>query len=303
MSSLAAARADNFYYPPDWTPNQEGNDGGSRVDPLGERAKNKHLGIITIRFELPYNCWCLYCKNFVSKGVRYNAEKRQCGKYLSTKLWEFTMLCHRCKGIIKIQTDPQNRDYKFICGLQPKVEKFDHKDAGTTLLLDEQEKAKAAKDPMFRVELGVDDQDVKKEKKRKRSLGDLVSYAERGQEDYLWSQKLRAKFRAEKKELKRSTDEAAAKGFGFHLLQATAADLQVAQKVSFAPKLSALTNSKLKRLALTSSSIFADSKCTRPDRAAVTALEKAVKQGIRVRVASVSPEVKTSLPHLHIRPT
>jgi len=302
MSSLAAARADNFYYPPDWTPNQEGNDGGSRVDPLGERAKNKHLGIITIRFELPYNCWCLHCKNFVSKGVRYNAEKRQCGKYLSTKLWEFTMLCHRCKGIIKIQTDPQNRDYKFICGLQPKVEKFDHKDAGTTLLLDDEEKTRAAKDPMYRVELGVDDQDVKKEKKRKRGIGDLVACTERGQDDYHWSQKLRATFRAEKKELKRSTDEAAAKGLGFRLLQASAADQALAREVNFAPKLSALANTKLKRLAITSSSIFGDTGGTRPDRAAVTALEKAVKQGVKIRLPRPASFSQPSLPRLSIRP-
>jgi coiled-coil domain-containing protein 130 len=284
MSSLSAARADNFYYPPEWIPNQEGNDGGSRVDPLGERGKNKHLGIITIRFELPYNCWCLNCKNFVSKGVRYNAEKRQCGKYLSTKLWEFTMLCHRCKGVIKIQTDPQNRDYKFVCGLQPKVEKFDHKDAGTTLLLDDEEKTRAAKDPMYRVELGVDDQDKVKEKKRKRALGDLSSFVERSKDDYLWSQKLRSKFRGEKKELKRSTEESATKGFGFHLLELSAADQAAARAVAFAPKLSALKSSQLKRHAI-SSSIFPSSK----QSASLAVVEKAVRRGLTVRLPASSP--------------
>jgi len=281
MSSLAAARADNFYYPPEWIPNQEGNDGGSRVDPLGERGKNKHLGIITIRFELPYNCWCLNCKNFVSKGVRYNAEKRQCGKYLSTKLWEFTMLCHRCKGVIKIQTDPQNRDYKFVCGLQPKVEKFDHKDAGTTLLLDDEEKTRASRDAMYRVELGVDDHDKAKEKKRKRTLGDLSSFVERSKDDYLWSQKLRAKFRGEKKELKRSSEESAAKGFGFRLLELSSVDQEAARTVAFAPKLSALKSSQLKRHAITTSSIFSGSK---PQSEALSVVEKAVRRGLNVRL-------------------
>jgi coiled-coil domain-containing protein 130 len=293
MSSLAAARADNFYYPPEWVPNQEGNDGGSRVDPLGERAKNKHLGIITIRFELPYNCWCLNCKNFVSKGVRYNAEKKQCGKYLSTKLWEFTMLCHRCKGVIKIQTDPQNRDYKFICGLQPKVEKFDHKDAGTTLLLDDEEKTRAAKDAMYRVELGIDDRDATKEKKRKRSLGDLTSFTERSKDDYLWSQKLRSKFRGEKKELKRSSEESAAKGFGFRLLELSAADQAAARSVTFAPKLSALKSSQLKRAAITSSSIF---KGSTAQNAALAVVEKAVRRGLNVKLPAPSSTLTGLIP-------
>lgn len=52
--------------------------------PLGVRAKNIHLGIITIRFEMPYNVWCLHCDRMIGKGVRFNAEKKACGKYFST---------------------------------------------------------------------------------------------------------------------------------------------------------------------------------------------------------------------------
>jgi predicted DNA-binding transcriptional regulator YafY len=103
---------------------------------------------------------------------------------------------------------------------------------------------------------------------------------ERSKDDYLWSQKLRSKFRNEKKELKRSNEESAAKGFGFRLLELSAADQAAARAVSFAPKLSALKSSQLKRHAITSS-IFPSSK---PQSASLAAVEKAVRRGLTVRL-------------------
>jgi len=51
MSSLAAARADNFYYPPEWTPDQGGlNKFRGSNGALGKRAsKLKTEGILVIR--------------------------------------------------------------------------------------------------------------------------------------------------------------------------------------------------------------------------------------------------------------
>ncbi len=46
--------------------------------PLRERARKlKSEGILVIRFEMPFNVWCLHCKAHIGKGVRYNAEKKQ----------------------------------------------------------------------------------------------------------------------------------------------------------------------------------------------------------------------------------
>jgi len=42
-----------------------------------------------------------------SAGVRYNAEKKQAGKYFSTKIWSFRMKCHLCDNWMEIHTDPQ----------------------------------------------------------------------------------------------------------------------------------------------------------------------------------------------------
>ena len=102
MSSLAAARADNFYHPPDWDPRKKSRaehaNGPSaekwKSHPLRERAKKLDQGILTIRFEMPFNVRCTGCGNHIAKGVRYNAEKKTIGKYHSTKILSFRMRCH-----------------------------------------------------------------------------------------------------------------------------------------------------------------------------------------------------------------
>jgi hypothetical protein len=97
MSSLAAARADNFYHPPDWDPRKQSraafheatsNPAGPawKAHPLRERAKKLDQGILTIRFEMPFNVRCTGCHNQIGKGVRFNAEKKAIGKYFSTKV-------------------------------------------------------------------------------------------------------------------------------------------------------------------------------------------------------------------------
>ncbi len=64
--------------------------------PLGKRAAKIDQGILVIRFETPYNMWCLGCNNHIGRGVRYNAEKRKIGMYFTTPIWEFTLKCHLC---------------------------------------------------------------------------------------------------------------------------------------------------------------------------------------------------------------
>jgi coiled-coil domain-containing protein 130 len=86
QSTLAAARADNFYYPPEWTPEQGGLNKFHGQHALRERAKKIDQGILVIRFEMPYNIWCGGCQSMIAKGVRFNAEKKQVGNYYSTKV-------------------------------------------------------------------------------------------------------------------------------------------------------------------------------------------------------------------------
>lgn len=157
MSSLAAARADNFYYPPDWTPEQGSINKFQKSHPLGKRAARIGEGILVIRFEMPYNCWCLGCDTHIAKGVRYNADKTRVGSYFSTPIWEFRMKCYYCDTQLVIRTDPKGRDYEYVSGVRRKVDEFAPEDNETARLMSEEEKKRLEADPLFRLEHGGDD--------------------------------------------------------------------------------------------------------------------------------------------------
>ena len=89
---------------------------------------------------MPVNVWCEGCGEHIARGVRYNAEKKKCGTYFTSDIFEFQMNCHLCGQRFIIKTDPQNRDYEFVFGLRRKVETFDVKDIGTREF-DEKEQA------------------------------------------------------------------------------------------------------------------------------------------------------------------
>ncbi|VDN55560.1 unnamed protein product [Dracunculus medinensis] len=74
---------------------------------LRERAAKIKQGILIIRFEMPFNIWCLGCNNHIGMGVRYNAEKKKIGMYHTTPVYEFRMRCHLCENYFTIHTDPE----------------------------------------------------------------------------------------------------------------------------------------------------------------------------------------------------
>ena len=80
---------------------------------------------------MPVNVWCDGCGEHIARGVRYNAEKKKCGTYFTSDVFEFQMNCHLCGQRFIIKTDPENRDYEFVSGLHRKVETFDVKEIGT----------------------------------------------------------------------------------------------------------------------------------------------------------------------------
>jgi coiled-coil domain-containing protein 130 len=157
MSSLAAARADNFYYPPEWTPEQGSINKFQKSHPLGKRAAKISEGILVIRFEMPYNCWCTGCSTHIGKGVRYNAEKKKVGAYFTTPIWQFTMPCYYCDTVFVIKTDPERRDYEFVSGVRRKVEEFEPEDNETYALKDDETRLRLEKEPIFKLETGEDD--------------------------------------------------------------------------------------------------------------------------------------------------
>lgn len=252
MSTLAAARADNFYYPPEWTPDQGGLNKFQGQHPLRERAKKLDQGILVIRFEMPFNIWCGGCGSMIAKGVRFNAEKKAVGKYFSTKIWSFKMKAPCCQQEIEIQTDPKSCDYVIISGAERKVETYTAEDAETTLLPDKEDREKLA-DPFYRLE--HQGADVEKAK----SLAPLVVRLKRASDakhadPYARNRSLRAELRSQKKRVAAEEGEARRLGLGIRLLPKSEEDSVASAGAKFRRKFDITLRNK--RAMIQASSIF-----------------------------------------------
>jgi len=276
MSTLAAAKADNFYFPPEYKPSDGSlNKFRKSHGALGKRANKLHLGILVIRFEVPWNMWCTTCKAHIGRGVRYNAEKKHVDNYFSTKIYEFSMKCHLCAGLIVFRTDPKNTEFLIMKGAQRKTETWSAKDSETTELQDDEEKKKMKFDPMFALEHR--EESKVRAVEANKSMKALVSVTNRMKDDFAASQLLRQKFRTKKKEIAAEKQESASKGLAIALLPKNDEDLLHASRVNF-QKDQATQNSKLKRLHV-SGSIFG-SKGNSEHAGVMSAIEKQIKYGI-----------------------
>ena len=136
MSTLAAARADNFYFPPNWRPEFGGISKFAVIFNVpsfiskipfiiqGSKGANQYQKYGIIRFELPFDGWCLGCNRHMSKGLRFNAKKDKAGKYFTTQIFSFAMKCYSCEQQFLILTDPENNTYNFKEGLRRHVQDF-----------------------------------------------------------------------------------------------------------------------------------------------------------------------------------
>ncbi|CAA7402022.1 unnamed protein product [Spirodela intermedia] len=252
MSSLAAARADNFYYPPEWSPKKGSLNKFHGQHALRERARKLDQGILIIRFEMPFNIWCGGCNSMIGKGVRFNAEKKQVGNYYSTKIWSFTMKSACCKHEIVIQTDPKNCEYVIISGAQRKTEDFDVEDAETLALPADEDKGKLS-DPFYRLE--HQEEDLQKKKEAEPVLVRLQRISDsRHADDYSLNRALRTHLRDQKKRVAQEEDASTRLGLGIRLLPRSEEDSSASARVKFPPKFE--RNRKDRRAAIRSSSIF-----------------------------------------------
>lgn len=254
MSSLAAARADNFYYPPEWEPKKGGLNKFHGQHALRERAKKIDQGILVIRFEMPFNIWCGGCNSMIAKGVRFNAEKKQVGNYYSTKIWSFSMKSACCKHEIVIQTDPKNCEYLIISGAQKKTEEFDVEDAETFELPADEERDKLA-DPFYKLE--HQGEDMRKKKEAEPLLVRLQKVSDsRHSDDYNLNRALRARLRGQKRKVSQEEEASKKLGLGIRLLPSSQEDAVTAASVRFSSKFD--KSRKDKRAAIKASSIFGD---------------------------------------------
>ncbi|KAJ6803227.1 coiled-coil domain-containing protein 130-like [Iris pallida] len=254
MSSLAAARADNFYYPPEWDPKKGGLNKFHGQHALRERARKIDQGILIIRFEMPFHVWCGGCNSMIAKGVRFNAEKKQVGNYYSTKIWSFTMKSACCQHEIVIQTDPKNCEYVIISGAQRKNEDFDVEDAETFELPADEERGKLA-DPFYRLE--HQEEDLRKKKEAEPLLVRLQRVSDsRHSDDYNLNRALRSRLRSQKKNVAKEEEVSRKMGLGIRLLPPSEEDAATAAGTRFVSKFE--RSRKEKRAAIKASSIFGD---------------------------------------------
>eukprot|EP01006_Ploeotia_vitrea_P066237 TRINITY_DN94587_c0_g1_i1.p2 TRINITY_DN94587_c0_g1~~TRINITY_DN94587_c0_g1_i1.p2 ORF type:complete len:341 (+),score=173.32 TRINITY_DN94587_c0_g1_i1:63-1085(+) len=188
----------NKYYPPDYDPSKGSLNTFVGQHPLRERANKLHLGILVVRFEMPYNVWCEHCNAHIGKGVRYNAQKRQIGTYYSTKVWEFSMPCHLCHGLLVVRTDPKNADYVMHAGVRRQAVADDAEEAGVLRFRDEDHRDKLQNDVMYRLEHRERDRtEAKKDEPRvlqlqrlnKRLSADSEYDVKRAMRNALWARK------------------------------------------------------------------------------------------------------------------
>ncbi|XP_034108289.1 coiled-coil domain-containing protein 130 homolog [Drosophila nasuta] len=198
---MGERKGQNKYYPPDYDPKKGGLNKFRGTHALRERARKIHLGIIIIRFEMPYNIWCDGCKNHIGMGVRYNAEKTKVGMYYTTPIYKFRMKCHLCDNHFEIQTDPGNLDYVILSGARRQENRWDPLQNEQVVPETKEVQKRLFDDAMYKLEHQAKDAQAAADAKPV-----LQKLVERNQsvwdDNYVANYRLRAEFRQQKKEIK-----------------------------------------------------------------------------------------------------
>ncbi|XP_072760549.1 coiled-coil domain-containing protein 130 homolog [Anoplolepis gracilipes] len=203
---MGERKGTNLYYPPDYDPRAGGLNKFLGTHALRERARKLHMGILIIRFEMPYNIWCNGCGNHIGMGVRYNAEKKKIGMYYSTPLYQFRMKCHLCDNHFEIKTDPANLDYVIVSGARRQENRWDPKQNEQVVPETKEVSCRLYDDAMYKLEHGIEDKKVAKF--RDSALENAIALNESiWKDDYSSNCAVRALFREKKKELKKKQTE------------------------------------------------------------------------------------------------
>ncbi|XP_033246766.1 coiled-coil domain-containing protein 130 homolog [Drosophila miranda] len=198
---MGERKGQNKYYPPDYDPKKGGLNKFQGTHALRERARKIHLGIIIIRFEMPYNIWCDGCKNHIGMGVRYNAEKTKVGMYYTTPIYKFRMKCHLCDNHFEIQTDPGNLDYTILSGARRQENRWDPLQNEQVVPETKEVQKRLFDDAMYKLEHQA--KDAKAAADAKPVLQKLFERNQSVWDDtYEANSRLRSEFRHQKKELK-----------------------------------------------------------------------------------------------------
>jgi coiled-coil domain-containing protein 130 len=169
---------------------------------LGKRANKIKEGILTVRFEMPYAVWCNHCPKptIIGQGVRFNAEKKKVGNYLSTPIWSFRVKHPACGGWIEIHTDPKNTAYVVTEGGKARdlgEDRVREGEEGVPILSAEERERR--RQDAFAV-LEDKKQDKVQEKEQGKRINELLEVRDQHWDDpYEANKRLRKTFRAERK--------------------------------------------------------------------------------------------------------
>lgn len=212
---MGERKGQNLYYPPDYDPKAGGLNKWQGTHALRERARKIHLGILIIRFEMPYNIWCDGCKNHIGMGVRYNAEKKKVGMYYSTPVYQFRMKCHLCDNHFEIKTDPQNLDYEIVSGARRQENRWDPTQNEQIVPETKEVQRKLFDDAMYKLEHGA--KDTKAAEEAKPVLGRLFQRNDSvWRDDFEANSRLRAQFRVSRNEAKNCFRNGCANALIYH---------------------------------------------------------------------------------------
>lgn len=293
---MADRKAINKFIPPDFDPAKHGSvNAYHNSHPLRARAKNIAQGILTIRFEMPYNSWCLSCQKHIGMGVRYNAQKQKVGAYFSTPIWEFRFKCHLCQSQMAMRTDPQNTAYVCVEGIRKAVTDYE---PGTEQiqLQTAEEKEKLLEDPFYKLE--HDQKDLQQKQDDEPRLLELEDLRRRQFADpYKVSQTLRASFRAEKvarKAVEKECQSLADKNsLSIAVLPLIDEDIQQSQQVDF--KLNQASTNALKKDAELQTHLFEPAERPKNLNAAVKSEVKRQKRLSEVLDKSATNRIRKSI--------
>eukprot|EP01138_Halocafeteria_seosinensis_P011703 gb/GECG01011959.1/.p1 GENE.gb/GECG01011959.1/~~gb/GECG01011959.1/.p1 ORF type:complete len:332 (+),score=56.86 gb/GECG01011959.1/:1-996(+) len=232
MSSLAAAQADGYYYPPGWDPSKGSLNKYNKSHPLRERARKIDQGIIIVRFEMPYNSFCEGCGRHIAMGVRFNAEKKTIDHYFTTPILEFSMKCPSCDQRMMMKTDPKNAEYVCVSGIRKKVETYEASSAETVELKDNETAQKLESDPLFRLE--YKEKDKAKARSREADIADAMEMQKTLKDDFGANSTLRRQMRQRKHQLREEQEQGKKRGLVVPLEPAQDLDYKQASSVHFA---------------------------------------------------------------------
>ncbi|EAT33249.1 AAEL014495-PA [Aedes aegypti] len=278
---MGERKGQNHYYPPDYDPKVGSLNKWHGTHALRERARKIHLGIIIIRFEMPYNIWCDGCKNHIGMGVRYNAEKTKIGMYYSTPVYQFRMKCHLCDNHFEIKTDPANLDYVIVTGARRQENRWDPTQNEQIVPETKEVQKKLFDDPMYKLEHGA--KDIQTAEDAKPLLGKLYERnSSVWRDDFEANCRLRAEFRNTKKQIKQRDDKdkalLAKSGLDISLLPESDADRRMAALMRLHSAKSIAEKDRDRRLAI----------ITRPAMPSTATSESG-----KLKVISAKPEVKS----------